>query len=614
MLVPQKHPEVATLRIIIKYLLKNICEKKLRTFLIMLAIVLSSGVFFGSTAISGSLTKSFTAALKGYFGNCDIVIRPSKNSPSNFFYTAGAERYGNDFEYVIGEISTGALYKTKKNEEVNIYLKGILLEDLQKMNPFSIEQQSYLYPFDGRKIIISSVTAGQYSLKLGDTITLGIGEGRFKFRISGIAAPTGHFKGSPEQVNAVVPRSTLSSIANARGKVNTAYIKLKDPGEKQRFIKKLSEEYKKYSVDEPFPYEMIKQQTSEISAIFMMLSSVVFFMSLFIIYSSFKVITAERLPVIGIFRSIGATGRITNLMLLGESMLYGTIGGVLGCGLGVGILYLMAYAMNNMASSGAGISLNTTIDFSVIHLVFTLLMAVVLCLMGSVIPIFKVSKISVKDIVLNLVQKTAKRKKSRLVLGIVFILVVFALSFSDSDNLRPIVAGLGMVLSLASLTMLVPYITAIFVRLFENVYSRIFGSIGVIAVKNLRDNRNIVNNITMLAIGISSLLMINTAGYDSAVSINDNYNNTKYDIEVYTGRADRNFARMILGIDGVKDVYGDYSFYHVELAGRKEYISEVTGIDKAKFMDFFKLDMDGDPKAAFDKLEEDRNILEIKYE
>lgn len=229
--------EVSTVGIILKYLAKSISEKKMRTFLITLAIVLSSAVFFASLAISGSLMEMFTGLIRGFYGNG-------------------------------------------------------------------------LFPFEGRKVVISRQVAQKYKLGIGDTVTFELGEGKFRFRICGLASPTGFFKGDKETAFIVVPKDTLGSIANARGKANTIYAKLKNPAEKQEMIKLLSEAYKNYRVEEPCPFDTLKQQTAEVTAVFMMLSCVVFFMSVFIIYSSFKVITAERLPVIGTFRSIGATGAL----------------------------------------------------------------------------------------------------------------------------------------------------------------------------------------------------------------------------------------------------------------------------------------------------------------
>ena len=599
--------------IITKFIIKSICEKKLRTFLIILSIVLSSGVFFASIAISGSLEEMIIKGIKDSFGNADITIAATEKSSSPFFYMDKAERYKDRVEYIMGEMQENAVYKPDRNEEVSLNLTGASIEDVQKMNPFTIEQQYNLYPFEGRKIVIGKSAAEKYHLKVGDSLELELVQdqkvSRQKFTIGGIASSTGLFKAQSKSIAAVVPRDFLSSFNNVRGKVGTVYIKLLKPEDKQEMIQLLSNDYKNYKVFELFPLEEIKQQTSMISAIFLMLSSIVFFMSVFIIYSSFKVITTEKLPIIGTFRSIGATKRMTNYLLLGESILYGIVGGLLGCGVGVGILYLMSLALSKMAQGSDGMEFKATIQYSGANFVLAFLMAVILCFVSSIIPILKVSKISIKDIVLNSVQKNTKRRKIWLILGMIFMIIAFVSSLIDSDDLRPILGSVGMLLSLTAILMLVPNITSVFVRVFETLYVYVFGNIGILAAKNLRENQNIINNISMLAIGIACLLLINTASYDNVISITDQYKNVLYDIEMSTETADRNLENRLLSIDGVNEVYGDYEAYRVEIVDKNDRISRLKGIDKSKISDFWNIDINGNIKDTFERLDEGRNII-----
>ncbi|MDO0824249.1 ABC transporter permease [Desulfosporosinus nitroreducens] len=599
--------------IITKFIVKGICEKKLRSFLIILAIVLSSGVFFASIAISGSLEQMIIKGIRDSIGNADIIITPSEKSSSPYFYMDKAELYKDRAEYIIGELQENAVYKLNRNEEISINMTGASIEDVQKMNPFTIKQQYNLYPFEGRKIIIGESAAEKYQLKAGDSLDLEFGQGgttsRQRFTICGIASSTGVFKGNTKSASAIVPRDFLSNYNNARGKVGSIYIKLVKPEDKQEMIELLSDDYNNYKVFELFPLEEIKQETMMISAVFLMLSSIVFFMSIFIIYSSFKVITTEKLPIIGTFRSIGATKRMTNYLLLGESIIYGIVGGLLGCGVGVGILYLMSYALSKMVNGSEGMEFNATIQFSGVNFVMAFLMAIILCFVSSIIPILKVSKIPIKDIVLNSVQKNTKRRRLWTILGIVFMVIAFISSFIDSDNLRPILGSVGMLLTLTAIVMLVPNLTSAFVRVFETLYVFVFGNIGILAAKNLRENQNIINNISMLAIGIACLLLINTASYDNVISLTDRFKNDLYDIEMYTDKADRNIENRLLSIDGVKEVYGDYEAYRVEIADKNDRISRIKGVDKNKILNFWNINMDGDIQAEFERLDEGRNIL-----
>ena len=70
--------------ILIKFLVKNTMEKKLRTILIVLSIAISSAIFFSSVALSNSLVKMFEERMKQFYGNTHIVIETNEKSKEPF--------------------------------------------------------------------------------------------------------------------------------------------------------------------------------------------------------------------------------------------------------------------------------------------------------------------------------------------------------------------------------------------------------------------------------------------------------------------------------------------------------------------------------------------------
>lgn len=64
-----------------------------------------------------------------------------------------------------------------------------------------------------------------------------------------------------------------------------------------------------------------------------------------------------------------------------------------------------------MVNGSEGMEFKATIQFSGANFGIAFLMAVILCLVSSIIPILKVSKIPIKDIVLNSMQKNSKRRR-----------------------------------------------------------------------------------------------------------------------------------------------------------------------------------------------------------
>ncbi|MGE5583756.1 MAG: ABC transporter permease [Bacillota bacterium] len=595
--------------IIIKFIFQNIREKKFRTFLILFSVSLSAGLFFASHALTGTIENTFMQRVRKYFGTAEIMIEANQKSPSWFFRIEKAEEYWDRLEYAVGSIETGGTYKTK-SESVGIDLKGFYLDDLQRLNPFILAEEKELLPFSGAKIILSEKTARRYALKTGQTIEILIGEAKHRFRVVAIARAAGHFQDDSQSNTAVVPRSTLARMFYAPGDVvSKAYLKPKDPSMIEALIKDLSKDYRRYTVREPISQAELRRFTESVTTPFQIMVMLVLVMSIFIIYSSFRVITRERLPVIGTFRSIGATRRTTDLVLLAESILYGVIGGLLGCCLGIGILYVMATFTTPEWMAGSA----TTIKFSIGHLLSAFVLAVILPLAGSFLPIAGISKIPVKDVILNTMERPKRKRTSRLFAGLISLCFALIAPRYAPKELALVIDVLSMIAVTTAAVALVPFLTAGFLKVFERLYICLLGNEGVLAAKNLRENRSILNNISLLVIGISSLLMINTVSFSVIKEVANFYRDSAFEVWLwmgwFPGKADRQFEGVLRAVKGVKDTYGVYSTNFVELEGYQDKINLIDGINPNRHPEFWNLNIEGGP-AALRRLNSDqRNIL-----
>ena len=592
--------------IIVKFVLKNIYEKKLRTFLILFSIILSSALFFASQAITNNVVNMFVADSRQFYGSADIMIHPDKSSPSPYLKIGQMEAFIPKTDYVVSALQGSAYYIHERRETISINLRGTTIEDMSIMNPVFIEGASDIGSFSGRKIIISKKAAETYGYKTGDVIKLEIKGINYKFTICAIAQPEGFFAESSQAIHAIVPKSVLSSIYGNSSLSNIIFIKLKDGIDLKQSMEELRDEYKQYVVEEPVPEEDVKRNVQSMSVGFMMMTMVVAFMSIFIIYTSFKVITLERLPMIGTFRSIGATRRTTDLVLLAESLLYGIMGGIVGCILGLGILYLITMFITPSYMTGYDIKL----DYTSAQMGSAFMIAVVISLASSIIPIIKTSKIPVKELVLNSIDKSEKSKFKRYVLGIILLILYILLPPISPKELAIVFDSISMVFSLTGVILLLPLITSGFVLLFEKIYVKLFGNTGVIAAKNLRQNKNILNNISLLSIAISSLLMITTISDSVLLEVASFYTrNASFDIYMVMPGAGRSFEQSLASVNGVSQVCGNISTYGVEVVGKDYKLTSVYGVNTSKFYEFFKLDMEGDKKALFEALNYERCLI-----
>ncbi len=600
--------------VILKFTIRNIKEKKFRTFLILFSIMMSSALFFASGAMAGSVGKIIVDRIRNSVGSSEIMIHANEKSASGFMTTAAAEDFDSDMEFIVGTINGEGVYKKEDKETIKINLNGYEFEELQQMNPVILEEEYELQPFQGKKIILSSATAEKLGLGIGESMEMTIDSVKHRFRVVGIAQPKGIFLEDGRSNNAVVPREMLASLYGAKGKVTAIHMKPKDMGSKQELIESLSKVYKRYTVRETIDEEDIKRGASTFNVPFMMMVVMVLVISVFIIYTSFRVITTEMLPVIGTFRSIGATKRMTDMVLLTESVAYGAVGGALGCVLGIGILYLMANMMLTQADRAAGFT--ATIQYDTSQMLIAFILALVLSVVSSLIPIIKVSRISVKDIVLNNVEKVKRKKAYKLWLGLLLMSVVIIAPRMAPRDITVAVSMVCLILASISVTLLIPYITGLFVRLFEGIYVYLFGNEGVLAAKNLRENKNVLNNISLLAMGISALLIINTISFSVFEEVADAYRTLNYDVELWIPGMDRQKLSLVEKIDGVSDAYGNLMVYDLEIADSTDSIMGVIGAEPNQFADYYEMNIMGDAEKLIKELDKERSIIitnSLKY-
>lgn len=594
------------MRIVIKFILRNIMEKKIMTLMIIFSIVVSSALFFSTLAISKNLENMYMKQITKYFGSAEIMISVGKDSPSNFFNPLSAYKYRGNTDYMIGVLLGNGSYRYK-NESVKVSMQGIRFDELNVMNPVILKNKASLIPFTGNKIIISSRTAEKYSLKAGDNIELKINNSNHKFKICGIAQPSGYFLEFGQEVVAVVPRETLADIYNAKGNVNAVYIKLKDITMKDILLDNLSAIYPRYEVKDTISDSEKDTSVGRISTSFRLMTIAVLFISIFIIYTSFRVISMERMPVIGTFRSIGATKKITTGVLVLESAIYGVIGGLIGCLTGLGVLRIMVYYITPSWLKEANLTI--PVEFSPLHLLIAFLMGFMMAVVSSSVPIIKASIIPIKDVVLNKIEKDVSRKKGAVIIGIILWISALVISPYIPVSLAVAVNTICAVAIILGIIMIIPTLTNILIKLMEKIYAPIFGNEGIIAAKNMKDNKNMINNICLLAIGLSASLMINTFGVSFISAIVDAYRDMKFEVQITVDKADRMFESTVRTIDGVQSTYGSYEGYGVEIAGQKQKINTLYGINTDKYLQFFNINTKEDKQALLKKLNQGRFIL-----
>lgn len=593
------------MKIIFKFILNNIKEKKFMTFLIIFSVTASCALFFASLATSNTFEKTFVGRVRDIVGNTDIVISPNEQSPSIYVNKSGVEKYSKDIEYYVGYIKGSGQYKKDKNTSENIILQGYDFNELQLFNPVTLIYKYNTEPFNEKKIIISYKFSKDSHINAGDKISLYINGVKYQFTVCGIAAPQGIFSQETENFIGIVPRTTLDMIYSADGRFSSILVKVKNPSEKQEALDELKTEYSKYTVSQAVDQAELNQMTNQARVPFLMMLIVVVIISIYIIYTVFKIIILERLPVIGTFRSVGATKKATSIVLISESAIYGIIGGTFGLGLGLLLLYVMADQNNYYKAQG----IKTVVDFSGYQLAAAFFMAIFISIISSILPILRVSKIPVKDIILNTMENVSDTKIYKLFAGSVLILTSIIVSQMKLMSQSIVINSICLIFVVIGVILLIPYILYGFIFIFQKPFSFVFGNEGIIAVKNLKNNKSIINNISLLTIGISAIFTISTISYSFGKELVSAYDIFRYDIYLCVNGATRDTEVSALQVDGVEDTLGFYASWNVQVAGTDTEIMELDGVRKDKFLNFLNLKTDENMRNMLAGFDNDRNII-----
>ncbi len=148
----------------------------------------------------------------------------------------------------------------------------------------------------------------------------------------------------------------------------------------------------------------------------------------------------------------------------------------------------------------------------------------------------------------------------------------------------------------------VPLITKMFLKLFEGLLGLLFGNLGLLAAKNLKDNTNILNNITLLTIGISVLLMINTISYSVGIEVLNAYRDWKFDIMVSVYQADRSVEQSLRAIPGVNGTYAAREYRTPIQVKDPDYtLQHLQGVNAASYQEYMAFRPNGDPQELLEK-------------
>lgn len=506
------------MKIILKHVLKNIKEKKIRSLIIILSLIAVSIITMICVSMKDEIVEKYIQTMRGIIGDTDLIVdlKNTDNKEETKEKMASTEN--------IPKINMGNLnlpkdkifYTTVTSNPVKIEYKDdykfavINGYDLKEAVDMKLFKNDEILELQENEILITENTAKDLNVKVGDSVTV-IKEDNSKvaLKVKIIAPKKGILTQEANNMNLLVcSRKTAENILGFKeNEVTSLMIKCNDATKAAEIKDEIINNNKENNlkVQQLFDEENLKKASDTIMQIFIIIFVMIIIMVFFVISSLSKIIINERIPVIGTFRSVGATKTKMNLILILENVVYGLIGGTIGSIIGANIKSSIS-SLFFTGTEGIDIA-NTNGKVSVIYIVVVIAFSVLLQILMSLTAIIKNNKRPIKEIIFN--TKTAKYKKSyfKTILGIILIIAVVILYKLNTKG-EPLIALCTIMFAIIAMALEVPAILRIFSKIFKFIADKLNMPVLSLASANIKNNKSIINSSELIAVSLSLMLTL----------------------------------------------------------------------------------------------------------
>ncbi len=534
---------------VLKLTMANIKQKKFRTILIILSIILSVALMYSVLSLSNSTTKILEQKVKKEVGSAELMLLPKENSGEQYISELDIEKL-EGITYGIPLVAAFG-YSEIKDDMVPISFTGMTAKDYDTIYDLEFVQKTS-EDLTYNSVFIGKETAEVYDLTLGDELKVTISGVENSFPIIGIIEDqNNNLSYDVGKLELVIAKESISKLLGIDNKVNAYYLKSQEEYGKDTLLTELEAEFPMLEVNDVTDMKDYKQMISMIVVSLFLMASAVVMVSAFIIYSSFKIIAIERMPLMGTLRSIGATRKITVRTLLSEALFYGITGGVLGNALGIVILSVTM----KMMFQNFGMTIEDISYFNTKYILVALFIGLTLAIGSAVVPIIKMSKRSIRSIIFSEIHTEKHISFYKTIFGIALIAIAFVIF-----NIAPVKWQLplditGSLLVTIGAALIIPLLSNIFAKILSLFLRPIYKEELGIVTTNIKNDRTMMNNIMLLAMGLGVILMVNNFSSTVGSAVTDVYGTGKCDALVFSSDLTDSFVEEVRGIDGVDHVY-----------------------------------------------------------
>jgi putative ABC transport system permease protein len=381
--------------------LRGLAQRKLRSFVTALAVLLGVAFIAGSYVLTDTINQSFDDIFDEAYAGTDVAISPSTTGQGEEIdlppFSAEALNQVREVDGV--EKAAGGIFSTIRfvDEEGEQLSAAFAPEFVSSVAPEPFETLTYTEgrpPDTANEASIDESTADREDFSIGDTLRIAGPAGVKEYEIVGLQR-----LGSTSSGGSSTAQLTLEEaqrLTDKQGQFDAISVEAEEgvsPDELARRIDqvlpaRLTVETGTQAADRQS--DDIKEDLSFFRIVLLVFGGVALLVGSFLIFNTFSITVAQRIRELGMLRTLGATrGQILRGMVL-EAAIIGALGSVLGVLAGIGF----AGALNAVFKS-FGIDLpNTGTIIATRTIVVALVVGMVVTLAAALSPALRATRVS----------------------------------------------------------------------------------------------------------------------------------------------------------------------------------------------------------------------------
>jgi len=367
-------------KMFLRMITASLMRRKSRMIIALLAIAIGAAILSGLVTIYYDVPRQMGAEFRNYGAN--MVLTPTDRR-----FTQSDLKKATDViksNELVG--ATPFRYETVRMHEQPILAAGTIMDDVKKTSPYWLVDGNW--PKQRGELLLGKNISDSLELKVGDSVTVSFTpenvakdqqDNTLDFKVTGILNTGGR-----EEDYVYMSMEDLETLAGAKGNIDLAEVSISTSGEGlNKYVAEINKKVDTVSAS------LVKRVTasettvlSKLQALVFLVTAIVLALTMICVATTMTAVVTERRKEIGLRKAIGASDSSIIKEFMGEGILLGGLGGVVGSV--IGFAFAQTVSVNVFGSS---------ISFRPLLVPITIIVSIAVTGIACLIPIRTTTKI-----------------------------------------------------------------------------------------------------------------------------------------------------------------------------------------------------------------------------